>query len=368
MRRLVVLIVLCLLGAGAYGLTSSNSAVAVNGTNISNSNLRSELRAFTKSLTLQCYFDALSGTSSGVNYAAGAGDASITASGAATWSNLRIQGIAVADYVKKTFGYVASAKDLKTARVSLEAELTEAATSAKYACPGSSSAALAAMTPEMRSAEIEDQAASLYLVSRLNSTIPLNSKSVETFYTSHVADYDTICVSVALVAPNAVSAFEADKAKGMSVADLAYKYSSDASRTDGGAFGCYAPSNTSYTSVRSDVQGVKLNTFSANLGMVTSNGSQYALFVAPTKVTVTPFAKAQSAVISDIQTLNTSAASSEEQNILYAAHVRLNPTYGRWGISSTSTGPSVFVPALPAQDQGLGTAAQLTTASKSKYK
>ena len=364
MRRLVVFIVLALFGAGLYGWTSSTSAVSVGGTNVSNSTFFAELNAIAKSPALRCYLDALSHISLG----AGAGGDTVNASTAATWANLRIEGLSVANYVKSTFHYTPSAQALAQAETSLKGELTEAAASAQYSCPGSAAQALAGMPAEMRKAEIREQATSVYLVSKLNTTIPLTAASIKAYYTNHVSQYDAICVSIALVSPAALSSFSAAQAQGESVATLAEKFSQDPSAKQGGAYGCYGPESSSFASVRADVGTTKLGSFSSTPQYINDNGTEMALFVAPTKLTVTPFVQAVSAVISDIQSLNSTAASSQEEDILYATAVGVNPVFGRWGVTSTSSGPSVFVPSLPSSTDALDSSANLTTASTSKYK
>lgn len=359
-----MVLVLALVGAGLYGWTQSTTAVSVGATRISNSTFVNELRTIATTPTIQCYLDALSSTSLG----AGAGGDTMSASGAATWANLRIEGLSVSQYVRSTFHYQPSARALAQAKSSLEEELTAAASSAQYSCPGTSAAALADMPAEMRHAEIEEQATSTYLVSRLDTTIPVTAASLKTYYAAHVSRYDTLCVSIALVSPANVSAFSTAASSGLSVAALAKKYSVDASASKGGAYGCFAPSSSSYDSVRADVGTTKLGSFSSTPQYISESGSEYALFVAPTKETVTPFESAASAVLSDIQSLNAAGASSQEENILYATAVGVNPAFGRWGVDSSSSGPSVFVPALPSSSDVLDTSANLTTASTSTYK
>jgi hypothetical protein len=171
-----------------------------------------------------------------------------------------------------------------------------------------------------------------------------------------------------VVSPANLGAFSAAQSQGESVAALAKKFSVDTSAARGGAYGCYAPTSSSFDSVRADVGTTKLGAFSATPQYISDNGTEMALFVAPTKETVTPLSQAVSAVVSDIQSLNSTAASSEEESILYATAVGVNPVFGRWGVSSSSSGPSVFVPALPSPTDALDSSANLTTASTSKYK
>jgi hypothetical protein len=363
-RRLVVLIVLALVGAGLYGWAQSSTAVSAAQSRVTDSTFLSELRTIAATPTIQCYLDALSHT----NLGSGAGGSTMNASGAATWANLRIEGLSVSNYVRSTFHYTPSAKDLAEAKSSLEGELTAAASSAQYSCPGTSATALADMPAEMRNAEIDEQAMSTYLVSRLNTSIPLTVASLKTYYSAHVSQYDTLCVSIAVVTPAQLNAFTTAESSGASVAALAKKYSIDASAAKGGAYGCFAPSSSSYDSVRADVGTAKLDTFSSTPQYIEDSGEDVAFFVAPTKETVTPFADAASAVLSDVQSLNATAASTQEQGILKATAVGVNPAFGRWGVDSSSSTPSVFAPALPSSSDVLDSAANLTTASTSKYK
>ena len=357
-RRLAVLLVIALVGAGAFGLSNASSGLNVDGATLSASTFRSELAAVSATPNIQCYLSYLAQ----VGMTSGAGGGSVVATGTAAWSNLRVEGIAIVQYVREKFRYVPDAAALKLATSSLEGELTQAASTH---CPGTSAQALGAMPSEMRTAEITAQAASLYLVSQLNSTIPLNLASMQTYYQAHRASYDTICVSVALVPPSLVTSFTSAQTAGASVAALAKKFSIDPSGRKGGAYGCYPPTSTSYAAVRSDVATTALNKFPTTPLSDTVNGTTYALYVAATKRSATPFNIASSAVLSDIRTLNASSANNVKQTILYHAAVSIDPAYGRWGLSSS--GPSVFAPSVPSSNDVDG-ASTLTTANTHPYK
>lgn len=344
MRRLVALFVVALVGAALYGLSGASSGLTVNNQRVSGTTLQGELAAISQNSNLQCYITALNPT----NYAPGEGTDSIAAAGAAGWSELRVEGVVVDQYVTAHYHYHPDAAQLRAAKASLESEMTAQATANSLTCPSTSSAALAAMPAEMRTVEIEDQATSLYFVAKLRSAIPLTPASIQSFYNAHVADYDTLCVSVALVAPANLEAFAQAQAAGMSVAQLAMKYSADtASASKGGAYGCVPPTNSAYTSVRSDVAGLALNTFSTSPIAVNESGTQYGLFVAVTKRTTTPFASAEQAVLADLQDLNASSANSEKDQLFYAAAIHVDPAFGRWG--QNTNGPGVFVLAAPTK-------------------
>ncbi len=359
MRRLLVLLIVAFVGAGSYGVCSASS-VRVDSSSISATTFNGELAAITSSTPLQCFLTALAPAS----YSPGAGAASVAASGAAAWANLRIEGVALENYVARHFHYVATASDLAQAKDSLLGEMTQSAASHQLSCPGSSAEALAAMTPEMRTAEIRAQAYSLFLLSKMNSTIPLTAANVKAYYKAHVADYDTLCVSVAVVPTTSVAAFAHDQAAGMSVADLARKYSLDASKVKGGAYGCYPPTSSAYATVRADVASTPLNTFPSSPRAIQSNGATYALYVAATKRSVTPLAEAQGAVVADIQSLNASSANTLKESILYRAAITVDPALGRWGL--TSSGPMVVAPATPPAAD-VNSTSILVTAPTSAY-
>jgi hypothetical protein len=361
-RRLIALLVIALAGATLFGLSNTSSGISVNGTTVSNSTFRWELSAISSSTTLQCYLNALVPA----NYAGGAG-ASVAISGATSWANLRIEGLAIEHFVRTSLKFHPTAATLAEAKTSLLSELSQAGTSAK--CTGTSAEAFAAMPPEMQSFEVASQAASLYLVNKLNGTIPITVANVTKYYDTHVANYDTLCVSVALVAPTQVAAFTKAQAAGATVAQLAKQFSADPSGAKGGAYGCYGPSTTAYTGVRADTLNTPLNTFPTTPQYVNYSNATYALFVAPTKRTVTPFAQAENVVLNDIETANATKANTEKEKILYYYSViAVDPAYGRWGLNTT--GPTLFVPALPpTTDVGnTRTVSALTSASSATYK
>ncbi len=360
MRRVILFLVVALIGAGWYGVTGSTTALAVNGTSVSGSTLQAELTAISTHPALQCYLSSLAG----VGIVPGAGRDTVTAAGAVAWSNFRVEGLAIDEYVRTYLKYRVSAADLATATNSLEGELDQAASQTSHNCPGTPAQALAEMPAEMRRAQIEDQAASVYLVGKLNSTIPLTASAIHQYYLSHRARYDTLCVSIAVVAPANLAAFTAAQKRGTSVAALAHQFSVDASAARGGAYGCYAPTSSSYASVRSDIATATLGHFSTTPLSISYNNGTYALFVAPTKETVTPFAAAQALVISDIQSANATGANAVKANLLYAAAVAVDPAYGRWGLASS--GPQIFAPGVPG-DSGPGTTTQLTSAATLPY-
>lgn len=345
-RRLVALLVIALLGAAAFGLTSASSGLNVNGTTVSANTFRTELAAITASPGMQCYLHALNP----VSFASGGGGDTMTAAGAASWANFRLEGVAIIKYVTQHLKFDPTPQTLAEAKTSLESEMTEAAAQAvsedsAKPCVGTSAQALASMPIEMLNAQVRAQAASIYLVSKLKTTVPLTTKAMEAYYNSHSADYDTLCVSIAVVSPARLSAFESAQANGDSVAALAKHYSIDPSSKAGGAAGCFEPSSQDYTSVRADVSPTLVNAFPSKPLQINDNGTTEALFVAVTKRTVNTYAQAASAVLADLQSSNASSARTEEETILYESAISLDPAFGQWILNSE--GPTTVANTVP---------------------
>jgi hypothetical protein len=332
----------------------------VNSVGLSGTTFRAELSAITHNSTLQCFITALDP----VNFSRGAGGDSISAAGAAAWANLRVEGLTINNYVTKDLHYYPSVGALASAKTALEGEMSQEAAAHSFTCPGTPSSALAQMPKEMRVNEVEDQATSLYLVKKMNSTIPLTTASAQSYYASHVSDYDTLCISIALVPPSSLHSFEISQAAGMSVAQLARTYSVDASKSKGGAYGCYGPAQSTYDNVRSDVGVTPLNTFPTVPQKISYNGGTYALFVAVTKRTPTPYQEAAKAVMSDLENINASSANTLKNTLLYQAAVHVDPAFGRWGLASA--GPEVYAPSLPTKSDVTGV--KELTATGSTYK
>jgi hypothetical protein len=357
-RRLVALFVVALLGATIYGISGASSGVSASHEGVSGYALDAELSAISTNANLGCYISSLAPTS----YVAGAGNDTVKSSAAAVWANLRVEGLAIDKYVTTTLKYHPDAADLAAAKTSLEAEMTEEAANSTTKCTGTSAEALAAMPAEMRTSEIQDQASSLYLVKKLNQTVPLTEASMKKYYKSHMTDYDTLCVSIALVTTTDVPAFEKDQAAGASVVTLVKKYSQDpTSAAKGGAYGCYSPSSQYYTSVRGDVAGATFGSFPTTPQYTDEDGVEYALFVGVTKESRTPYTEAASTVLSDLQNLNAENADKVKESLLYSAAVHIDPSFGRWGLNTT--GPQVFAPGMPSTKNVAGAATLAAGAS-----
>jgi parvulin-like peptidyl-prolyl isomerase len=343
MRRVIAFVVVALVGAAVAGFWIDNSALKVNDQSISDATLRADLTSIQNSQSFECYLTALYPE----NWGSGAGGATMAVSGVTAWTNLRVEGLALEQFVAKRFKFKFTPSVLDSARSSLIGEMTSAAATANFSCPTSADVALSQLPTSMVNEQLKAQAASLVLVNNLTTSTPLTTPALEKYFAQNSANYDEICVSIALVTAQSLSAFEAAQAQGESVATLAKDFSVDASAKSGGSYGCYGPSSSAYASVRSDVNGTALGHFQTQPFSTSQSGVTYALFVAPTKKTPVTYAQAASAVLSDVQSSNANSANTVKEEILYADAITVNPNLGRWGLDSA--GPATFVPSVPAK-------------------
>lgn len=349
MRRLIALMAVAAVGAFVFGVSGASSGLRVGAATVSASTMRAELAAIQASRPLQCYLTALAQQS----FSPGSGGATLSASGAAAWTGLRVEGLAVEQYVAARFGARPSAAAVAAQAPLLESQLAQAAQASSLSCPGSPAVALAAMTPEMRTAQLRAEAASVVLSSHLGAYIATTTASLRAYYAQHPTQYDTLCVSAAVVPPSQIAAFQAMEKTGASIAALVARFSIDPqSKAAGGAIGCFAPSNQVYATVRSDLVNTTIGAFASSPVQINYGGTTMALFVTATKVTPTPFASAAPRVLADVTALDTTSATSAKEQILYRAHVSIDPSLGRWGLSSS--GPGVFSPGTPAASDVTG--------------
>ena len=82
--------------------------------------------------------------------------------------------------------------------------------------------------------------------------------------------------------------------------------------------------------------------------------------MAVTSRTTTPFAKAEPAVLADLQSLNATTASTVKNDLLVNAAIHVDPAFGLWGVSSA--GPGVFAPSTPPKGD-VNSTTTLTAAS-----
>jgi hypothetical protein len=350
-RRVIVLIVVALVGAAFAGQLIGAKAISVNGTGLSDSTVRAELAAIHATPSYGCYVNALLSihtASTNAQFNTASTDAQFNVAGAASWTRIQIEGLNVLGYVERHYHWHATAAELKLARSEYVNDLTAGSTATGAKCATSASVALKQLPAWFLNDQLIQNAASEIYVSHLASAVPLTESGLTTYFNDHPSYYDTICVSIAVVPVASAPAFAQAQANGESVSALARKYSADPSAKKGGADGCYSPTSSAYEDVRADTTGTALNTFPAQgLEESSSTGSEYVLYVAPTKLTRNSFAAAAQMVLADAQNYNEQLASLGQSQLLLHASVFVEPGLGTWepakGIVVPAKRPAKFV-------------------------
>jgi hypothetical protein len=355
MRRVVVVLVLALVGAGFAGRLVGSNAVRAGATSISATAFRAELSVIGSSTAYACYL----GDELQTSFTAKSN--TISASGSAEWAKLQVEALAFEELLKTKYHWSPSKADLARARSGLLNDYTTsestAVSSGSAPCTPSAAQAFAQLPKWFQDREVLRNAASLALLKKIGTVTPLTLAGLESFFSAHQNFYDTTCISIAYVPSSEYSAFEQARTSGASVATLARTFSADAtSAKKGGAFGCFTPSSQAYASVRRFVLGVPLNEFSPRYQPQQGASGVYLLYVAATKRTASTFAQSESQVVSDVQSENSTSAADAERNFLKKSDIALDPAFGRWSHSKVN----VLSPLVPSVKLVPNSAAGLT--------
>lgn len=337
MRRILALILISVVGLPLLAINYGNAAISGGHYAISRYDFAHEVDAISTNSAMACYVTNLWG----VTFTNGAGSNTFDQNTVTAWANLRLEGLAEATYAERHFGLTYSADVLSAAAANLTAQMTAAANANGANCSEPATNALANLPTAVAAGLMQAEAASELLSTKLSARISESPASLQAFYQAHLAEYQKICVAIALVAPRDVNAFNADLAAGMSVGSLAAKYSKDSSAAQGGAYGCSGPTS----SARDLTRGVALNTFGAPQA-ITQQGVSYSLYVAPITRTPLPYSEVASQVLADVRSVNSGSIDAVKQAIYQEVGIDVNPVIGRYG--SGQQGVGIYPPASPA--------------------
>ncbi len=350
MRRVVVLVVVALVAAGFAGALLPSGGVRVNAETISSSRIRSELNVISTHRAYFCYLKIQFGLTSRANGRA------VDAQWVAQYTRTRVDSLAIEQYVTQHFHWSPSTTDLSSARAQYADELTQGATSTGGHCNKSAAQALASLPANLLEDQLRANVYSVELLARLKGTIALTESSLRNFFQQHVHDYDTLCVTLAYVPYSQISAFGNDQKRGLSLSQLARKYSVDSSASKGGVLGCFRPTDTqNFGVVRSYTAGLPLNTYPTQPRIQQYQQSYYAIYLAVTKRTTNSFTIALASVVADARSNNAGIASAAESRLLTRASIVIDPAFGTWlRATSTVNAPSTPLTSLtPNSGRGL---------------
>jgi parvulin-like peptidyl-prolyl isomerase len=348
-RALLLLVVLAaVVAVAAFDVPSD--AATVNGVGISRATLDADLGVIQAAPTYQCYLAASLALQSQdlamLPAIGGAGIAkTVNTRFADFWldqlvDNELIAQLAAARHLPVTPADLAAGRtDLVN---SISATLTEVAQASGQsgACAPDGTSILSAVPPAFAARLVASQAAGDVVLAAA-AGYGLSPAELASFYSGHRSQFDTLCVSAIETASEAAAtAARAEIEAGTPFAVVAQSTSTDAtSAADGGAIGCFAPTDPAYASVTSDTTGLAVGVVSQP-----KDDSGNYILLEITARRPTSFAAAGDSVRQAVLAAGSKVADRELKALTRQAHVTIDPRYGHWAGGTTV---SVVPPANP---------------------
>jgi hypothetical protein len=359
-KRLLVLLVLLAGGVAAAALTVPSNAASVNGTNISQQDLNSDVSAIAGSAYYQCYLNSQEYLSTDGSeqlppvVGAGQGQSvedhpTATTSFVGNYLETEVGHELVLQLADQRHATVTQA-DLTTARANLTAQVSEVMSeilqsqegqNVRYSCSVTGQAltgqeVLSTLPSSFVDAQVQFVATATVLQEDL-AGVGSSTADLESYFTAHRAQFDSACLTLAAFSSEtAAQAGAAQVASGTPFSTVA----SSTSASGGGAQGCHVLSDlqTELPS-GSDIEKLATGAVSAP---VDDNGTYLLLQI--TSRTPTTYSQAGSSVANAVQAKGSAATQKALTAVERRASVSVNPQYGVW----VPANASVLPPLTPA--------------------
>jgi hypothetical protein len=348
-RALLFLVVLAaVVAVAAFDVPSD--AATVNGVGISRATLNSDLGVIEAAPTYQCYLAASLALQS-QNLAMlpaikGAGGAkTVNTRFADFWlsqlvNNELIDQLAARRHLPVTTADLAAGKTDLVNSISATLTAVAQASGQTGVCAPDGTSILEAVPPAFAARLVASQAAGDVVLAAA-AGYGLGPAQLASFYAGHRSDFDTVCLSAIETATEAAATTaRAEIEGGLPFALVAQTTSTDTtSAAEGGAIGCFAPTDPAYASVTQDITGLAVGAVSQP-----KDDSGNYILLEITSRQPTSFAAAGDAVRQAVLAAGAKGADSELKAMTKDSHVTIDPRYGTWGGGSTI---SVEPPANP---------------------
>ena len=346
------------------GGTANRSALSVEGTHLSASQVNTDLATVSSSTEYLCYLNASalirSSGHSGLGSVAGSTPATYSATFVTNWLDQKITNLIVSHQVQSLGLSAQATADLATAKYDLENSITATLTQvagSQSQCTGTAASILASLPAATQHELIQAQADSEVILVH-DGGIGTDDASLHRYYNASPTSFDTYCVSGILVANQATAqAVRQQLAAGANFAALAAQVSTDASKARGGALGFFAPSSGNYNAVLKDVGTIGVGGLTQPLA---SSGGSYVILTV-TSQTPTPYNEIANAVRQSVLAQDAKTAQAKITSVVRHASVSLDPRFGTWTASSVQTG--VTPPGSPPAADVLNASANIPGAS-----
>jgi hypothetical protein len=348
-RALLFLVVLAaVVAVAAFDVPSD--AATVNGVGISRATLNSDLGVIEATPTYQCYLaasEALQSQNLGMLPAIEGGGIAKTVNTrfADFWLNQLVNNELIAQLAARRHLPVTTA-DLAAGKTDLVNSISATLTAVAQAsgqtgvCAPDGTSILDAVPSAFAARLVASQAAGDVVLAAA-AGYGLGPAQLASFYFRHTSEFDTVCLSAIETASEAAAtSARAEIEAGTPFAQVAQATSTDAtSSADGGAIGCFAPTDPAYGSVTQDTTGLAVGAIS----QPKDDAGNYVLLEITSR-RPTSFAAAGDSVRQAVLAAGASAADRELKAMTKHAHVTIDPRYGSWGGGTTI---SVVPPASP---------------------
>lgn len=302
------------LGLSGCNVTLSPYAAIVNGTVISQTQLRDALSAIANNASYKCAIEA-----SGTTHVAGAGQGTYNSAFSAQVLSILIQDKVVRQYVSRLrLPEPQSLSSIATSQLAT-------ATAPPSTCPGSGQSLMAAFVPSYRALIVKFQVDEDALSARLAGA---SLENLSSYVAAHRNAMSLACVSVIEVASQSTAkSLRTRLLHGASFASLAKADSTDATTSaNGGAIGC-VPDADFTAPLNNVIAGLKTGLVSSPISFGTSStGSANWLLLLVTKRQAESYPQLVSSIVGSEQ----AALNKLFPAILKRAKVQVDPQFGTW--------------------------------------
>ncbi len=360
MKRLLALVVVGALCAGAAGCDVTPTAATVNGITISQSDLQNQLSVVAGNTVAQCALSIEESQSGGTLPAvAGSGDDTVSTQFAAFELNGLVeqaleQGALAQRHV------VVSASDVAAARQDYESQLEAAAAQTGSPC-NLTGTSLVAGLPK---AFVDQQATSLAYQEKLEEVlghVDVSPGALRAYYNSHHSDVTQLCLNLIIATDQASAQSIHDKiAAGASFAAAAQGPGVDANSPAGGQGPCVYPSDIAAQlgpAAAAVVEGLGNGQLAPPQGIPVQSSTGTAtvwIVIGVAQHHLVSFADSESGLRQGLLGMGGAKLTAALTRVVRGSRVDLDPRYGTWSAVHGVSPPTAPKPAFvlnPAVDQ-----------------
>ena len=363
MKRLLVLIVLGALCAGAAGCDLGPTAATVNGLTISQSDVQNQLSVIAGSSSAQCALSVEESQSGGtLPTVSGTGDATVSTQFAAFELNGLVEQ-SLEQWALAQHHVAVTSSDVATARQDYESQLEAATAQAGTPC-GLTGPSLVGALPKKF---VDQQALSLAYQEKLEEVVgqvDVSPGALRAYYRAHLSDVTQLCLNLIIATDQASAQAIHDKiAAGASFTTAAQSPGVNANSPAGGQGPCVYPSDvvaqlgpSAATAVEALADGQLAPP--QGIPVQSSTGSTTVWVVIGVRQHhLVPFAEAESGLRQGLLGMGGAKLTAALTSVVRRARVDLDPRYGTWNAGRGVSPPTPPKPALllnPAVDQSSG--------------